>query len=81
MALTDILPDRPLTREEFHNLQSKDVFDSVMTLDNPGTDIDILLLTVDGTEHQLHYTDEEGWHKERATKRPEKDAPDENISS
>lgn len=63
MALKDILPGRPLRHAKFQNLQSQDAFERVMTLNSPGVHIEYLLLTVDGTEYQLHYMETEGWHR------------------
>lgn len=61
MAISDTLPDRPLTFDEFQKLQSQDGFDALYTADTMG-DIDILIAVRDGMEYTLHYTDEEGWH-------------------
>ena len=61
MALKDALPDRPLTFDEFQKFHSMDSFDAVYTSDTSG-DVDILVLERNGTEHTLHYTDDEGWH-------------------
>lgn len=62
MALPDVLPSRPLTMDEFRDLQAQDTFDAVMTADKPG-DIDYLFLTLDDTEYVLHFTEDEGWHQ------------------
>jgi len=62
MAITDVLPARPLTFDEFQDLQQQDTFDAVMTADKPG-DIDYLFLTLNDTEYTLHFTDEKGWHQ------------------
>lgn len=63
MGLADVLPDRPLTMDEFQDLQSQDAFDSVMAGDTPGIDYEYLFLTKGDTEYILHYTDEKGWHQ------------------
>lgn len=63
MGLNDTLPDRPLTMDEFRDLQEQDTFDSVMTVDNGGLDNDVLILRREETEHVLHYSDESGWHQ------------------
>ncbi|MFC7216250.1 hypothetical protein ACFQO4_19490 [Saliphagus sp. GCM10025334] len=63
MALKDVLPDRPLTFDEFQDLQSQNAFDSVMTLDTPSVHNEYLILEKDDTEYVLHHTDEKGWHR------------------
>lgn len=62
MALTDVFPDRPLTFNEFQDIQSQDTFDAVLTSDEPGN-IDWLFLHQGDTEYTLHYTEESGWHQ------------------
>jgi hypothetical protein len=62
MALSDILPDRPLTDTELEDLQQSDAFDEIDAADESGR-IDSLTITVDGTEHHLHYAPGAGWHK------------------
>jgi hypothetical protein len=62
MAISDILPDRPLTDTEFEDLEQSDAFDEVTTPE--GADrIDSLTITIDGTVHNLHYAPGAGWHK------------------
>lgn len=63
MALSDALPDRPLTFDEFQDLQRQDAFDMVYTTDDAGTKHDRLTCVRGETEYFLHYTEEEGWHK------------------
>lgn len=64
MAIQDSLPDRPLSMEEFRELQSSDQFDEVTTSDTPpGADEDHLFIRVGDDEYTLHYTEESGWHK------------------
>jgi hypothetical protein len=62
MALSDVLPDRPLTDSEFEDLRESDAFDAITTPDASGS-IETLVVTVDGTEHNLHYAPGAGWHK------------------
>lgn len=63
MALTDVLPDRPFSMDEFEDLQSQDAFDSVITLDTPGARREYLILQKGGTEYILHHTADQGWHQ------------------
>lgn len=62
MALSDVLPDRPLTSDEFQELQNSDNFESVTTAETPGPRVDRVTITKNGTEHMLHFTPEHGWH-------------------
>lgn len=61
MGIKDVLPDRPLSFEEFQSLQNQDALDAVYTNDKVGPK-DVLILVKEDTEHTLHYTDESGWH-------------------
>lgn len=63
MALSDVLPDRPLTSDEFDDLQDSDTFDKVEIGDSPGEHIDTIIITVNGEEHMLHFAPQGGWHK------------------
>ena len=60
MALDDVLPDRPLSLDEMHQLQAGDTFDSVTTAG--AAEIDTLFLKKGDSEWSLLYTDESGWH-------------------
>ena len=62
MALSDVLPDRPLTTEEFEELQDSDTFDQVHTGDAGGR-VESFVVTMEGSEYMLHFTPENGWHK------------------
>lgn len=62
MAIEDALPDRPLTLDEFQELQHSDNWDAVYQDDQPGR-ARTLFLQKDGEETILHYTDEHGWHE------------------
>ena len=61
MALSDILPDRPLTATELRDLQESDTFDAVQTAADTER-IDVLTVELDGDEHPLHYAAGAGWH-------------------
>jgi hypothetical protein len=61
MALKDVLPDRPLTFEEFQHIQSQDTFDAVYTDETSG--YDALALVRGDREDLIHYTPEQGWHR------------------
>lgn len=60
MALKDVLPDRPLTHDEFQSLQNHERFDAVYTDDSPG--YNALIFVRGDTEHMVHRTPEVGWH-------------------
>jgi hypothetical protein len=63
MALSDVLPNRPLTFEEFKELQQQDTFDMVYTTDDAGAKHDRLTCVRGDVEYLLHYTEEKGWHQ------------------
>lgn len=60
MALEDVLPDRPLTFDEFQDIQAQDTFDSVTTAET--REIEYLFLRKGEKEYGLHYC-ERGWHR------------------
>ncbi|WP_336328262.1 hypothetical protein [Halovenus sp. HT40] len=62
MALSDVLPDRPLTSEEVEELQDSDAFEEVTTPETPGPMTERVTITKDGTEHMLHFNQANGWH-------------------
>jgi hypothetical protein len=62
MALSDILPERPLTDDEVEDLRDSDAFDEVR-VDGDSERVDTVYVTVDGTEHHLHFAPGAGWHK------------------
>jgi hypothetical protein len=63
MALSDVLPDRPLTPDEFDELQGSDTFDEVRTGDSSEEYIDTITVTMNGEDHMLHFAPQGGWHK------------------
>jgi hypothetical protein len=63
MALSDVLPDRPLTSGEFEELQNSNNFEQVTTTETPGSSVETVIITKRGDEYMLHYTPENGWHK------------------
>lgn len=63
MALSDVLPDRPLTSGEFDELQESARFEQVQAEDSPGDGIDTIIVTIDGEDHMLHFAPQGGWHE------------------
>lgn len=61
MALSDLLPDRPLTLDEFQDLQAQDAFDELYTSDGFG-DIDLIIGVKGDMEYMIHYNEKKGWH-------------------
>jgi hypothetical protein len=63
MALSDILPDRPLSAEEFEQLQDSDEFESVHTGEPADSGVETLVIATGDAEYMLHFTPDSGWHK------------------
>ncbi|MXR50800.1 hypothetical protein GRX03_04160 [Halovenus sp. WSH3] len=63
MALSDVLPNRPLTSSEVDELRGSDTFEQVETEESPTEGIDTIIVTTDGTDHRLHFAPQVGWHE------------------
>ena len=61
MPFTDLLPDRPLTREEFQALERNENIDSLETDDSEGA-INAFSVVIGESEANYHFAPGMGWH-------------------
>ena len=61
MPFTDLLPDRPLTREEFQALERNENIDSLETEDAEGA-INAFSVVIGESEANYHFAPGMGWH-------------------
>jgi hypothetical protein len=62
MAFTDLLPDRPLTREEFQALERNENIDALETDEAEGP-VAAFSVVIGDSEANYHYAQGMGWHK------------------